>query len=558
MTACRYRCFFGAAVIGAALGTIVALRSFAEGSGAPIRFEYLPINFVLENGAASVKHVPETMAGGVAVFDYNNDGKPDIFFTNGAQMPGLDKTSEKYWNRLFRNDGNGRFTDVTKSAGLAGSGYDTGAAVADYDNDGFEDLFVAGVHQYTLYHNNGDGTFTDVTKQAGLSADDPEYGPLWGVGGAWLDYNGDGKLDLFIANYLRWDAKTEPECPDYCNPGYYKGTPNRLYRNDGHGHFTDVSLESGIRVHVGKAMSAAVADFDLDGRPDIFVPNDKLENFLFHNEGQGKFREMALEAGVSLPFYGELISGMGSDFRDLNNDGFPDIFLAALQNESFPLFRNTGKGYFVDVSNPSGLASLAETISGYGVGAYDFDNDGWKDLFVACGHVQSIPLSKSMKIDEPNAVFHNLANGRWALLVDEAGFHAAPPKRHRGAAFGDLDGDGRIDIIVSALNASAEIWLNRSPAANHWLDLQLTGTTSNRDAIGATVMIETSSGKQYNHVTSAVGYASSSAGPVHFGLGKDHMAKLVEIRWPNGQIQQLQDVKGDRAIKIEQEITRRP
>ncbi|MGA2185931.1 MAG: CRTAC1 family protein [Bryobacteraceae bacterium] len=498
----------------------------------------------------STKHVPETMAGGVAVFDYNNDGRPDIFFTNGAEMPGLRKTSKKYWNRLFRNDGNGQFTDVTESAGLAGTGYDTGVAVADYDNDGFEDLFVTGVHRYTLYHNNGDGTFTDVTEQAGLTANDPKYGFLWGVGSAWLDYDGDGKLDLFVVNYLRWDPGTEPACPDYCHPGYYKGTPNRLYRNDGHGHFTDVSEQSGIRAHVGKGMAAAVADFDQDGRPDIFVTNDKLEHFLFHNEGNGKFREMALEAGVSLPFYGEPISGMGADFRDVDNDGLPDIFLAALQNESFPLFRNTGKGYFLDSAPASGLASLANPMSGFAVGIYDFDNDGWKDLFVACGHVQSTPLSREMKINEPNAVFRNLANGKWASLVEEAGFTTVPPARHRGAAFGDFDGDGRMDIVVTALGAPAEIWMNRSPNANHWLDVDLTGITSNRDGIGATITVTTPGGKQVNLKTSAVGYASSSAGPVHFGLGKYGTVSLLEVRWPSGRLQQFTHVQADRVMKV--------
>jgi hypothetical protein len=349
---------------------------------------------------------------------------------------------------------------------------------------------------------------------------------------------------------LRWDPGTEPACPDYCHPGYYKGTPNRLYRNDGHGHFTDVSEQSGIRAHVGKGMAAAVADFDQDGRPDIFVTNDKLEHFLFHNEGNGKFREMALEAGVSLPFYGEPISGMGADFRDVDNDGLPDIFLAALQNESFPLFRNTGKGYFLDSAPASGLASLANPMSGFAVGIYDFDNDGWKDLFVACGHVQSTPLSREMKINEPNAVFRNLANGKWASLVEEAGFTTVPPARHRGAAFGDFDGDGRMDIVVTALGAPAEIWMNRSPNANHWLDVDLTGITSNRDGIGATITVTTPGGKQVNLKTSAVGYASSSAGPVHFGLGKYGTVSLLEVRWPSGRLQQFTHVQADRVMKV--------
>lgn len=538
-----------------ALALLAGVCSFAGEPGGAIRFVYRPVPFTVDNCETPARYVPESMAGGVAVFDYNNDGKPDIFFTNGAQMPGLDKTERKYWNRLFRNDGNGHFTDVTQAAGVAGIGYDTGAAVADYDNDGFKDLFVAGVYHYTLYHNNGDGTLRDVTAQAGVSARDPVYGPLWGVGGAWLDYNRDGNLDLFVVNYLRWDPKNEPACPDYCHPGYYKGSPNRLYRNDGHGRFTDVSAAAGIRAQAGKGMAAAVADYDGDGRPDIFVTNDKLENFLFHNEARGKFRDVALEAGVALPFHGEYVSGMGADFRDVDNDGLPDIFFVALQNESFPFFRNTRTHYFKDITPQSGLAVLPNAMSGYSPGIYDFDNDGWKDLFVSCGHVQSQRLSGALNIDQHNAVFRNPGGGKWSALVEEAGLAEQPPKRHRGAAFGDFDGDGRVDVVVTALNAPAEIWLNRSPQPNHWLDLELTGTMSNRDAIGAAVTIVTDSGRQYNHVSSAVGYASSSAGPVHFGLGGDQTAKSVEIRWPSGRIQQLHEVKGDRIVKIREEST---
>jgi hypothetical protein len=525
-----------------------ALSSTPEGGASRIRFEFKPAHFTLENCETAAKTAPETMAGGVAVFDYNNDGRPDIFFTNGADIPSLRKTAKKYSNRLFRNDGNGRFTDVTESAGVQGTGYDTGVAVADYDNDGYKDLFVAGVHRYTLYHNNGDGTFTDVTAQSGLSAEDRQYGPLWGVGAAWFDYNGDGKLDLFVVNYLRWDPKKEPKCPDYCHPNYYESAPNRLYRNDGNGHFTDVSAESGIRAYPGKGMSASVAD--LDGRLAVFVPNDKQMNYLFRDNGKGRFKDMAVEYGVALPSHGMFVSGMGSDFRDIDNDGRPDIFLVALQNETFPLFRNSGKRFFEDVAPSNGLAQLANEMSGYSPGIVDFDNDGWKDLFVSCGHVQATPLSRSMRIELPNVVFRNLANGRWGALVEEAGFAAQPARRHRGAAFGDFDGDGRVDIVVTALGAPAEIWMNRSPAANHWLDVELEGTRSNRDGIGATVAVITASGAQFNHMTTAVGYASSSAGPVHFGLGNDRTVKLLEVRWPGGRVQRLTDVPADRVLKV--------
>jgi len=541
---------FRVAVIAGSAALVVALASGLAGGGAAIWFEYRPIPFTLENCETSAKTVPEPMAGGVAVFDFNNDGRPDIFFTNGAEIPSLRKNSAKYSNRLFRNDGNGRFTDVTEFAGLRGTGYDTGVAVGDYDNDGFKDLFVAGVHRYTLYHNNGDGTFTDVTERAGISAADATFGPLWGVGGAWFDYNGDGKLDIFVVNYLRWDPKKEPRCPDYCHPNYYEGTPNRLYRNDGNGHFTDVSAESGIREYIGKGMSASLADMEDDGKLAIFVTNDKQMNYLFRDSGKGRFRDVAVEYGVPLPSYGMPVSGMGSDFRDVDNDGRPDIFFVALQNEGFPLFHNTGKRFFEEASVTNGLAQLANNMSGYSPAIVDFDNDGWKDLFVSCGHVQSVPLSRSMKIDLPNVVFRNRADGHWDALVDAAGFGSQPARRHRGAAFGDFDGDGRVDLVVTGLGAPAEIWMNRSPAANHWLDVELVGSTSNRDGIGAALMVVTASGRQFNHMTTAVGYASSSAGPVHFGIGRERTVKLLEVRWPGGKVQRIANLPADQVLKV--------
>jgi hypothetical protein len=305
------------------------------GTSPPIQFSYQPIPFHLENDETPDRHVPAAMAGGVAILDYNQDGRPDIFFTNGANLATLTKDSPKYSNRLFRNDGNGKFTDVTKEAGLTGAGYDVGVAVGDYDNDGYPDIFVAGVHRNTLYHNNGDGTFTDVTEKAGLSHADPEYGPPWAVGAAWVDVNNDGRLDLFVVNYLQWDYSSEPRCnlqntPHYCHPKMYKGLPNQLFINNGDGTFTDVSAPSGIRASVGKGMGVGVADYDQDGRPDLFVTNDGYYNFLFHNLGGGRFEEAAFKAGVALVDNGGFVSGMGVDFRDFDNDGYPDIVFAAL------------------------------------------------------------------------------------------------------------------------------------------------------------------------------------------------------------------------------------
>ncbi|HEY1800287.1 MAG TPA: CRTAC1 family protein [Terriglobales bacterium] len=524
----------------------------------PIQFELKKINFRLENSETAAKNAPETMPGGVAVFDYNGDGRPDIFFTNGANIATLKKDSPKYRNRLFRNDGNGVFTDVTDAAGLAGTGYDMGVAVGDYDNDGHPDLFVAGLHHSTLYHNNGDGTFTDVTVKSGLDASlnrpDPEYGPLWAITAVWVDVNNDGLLDLFVVNYLQWTYTDKPFCGtiktnDYCSPKFYKGSPNQLFLNNGDGTFRDVSKEWGIREHVGKGMGVGMADYDLDGKPDLFVTNDASYNSLFHNLGN-KFEEVAFDTGVALTEEGNFISGMGLDFRDINNDGYPDIGFVALNQQTFPIFEGQGKSGFKDVTTESGMQDLSRAMSGFGAGFYDFDNDGWKDLFVSRGNVESIP-TPNQPVNQYNTVFHSLgASGKWAALTEQAGLTASPAARHRGCAFGDLDGDGRVDVVVTALGADAEIWMNRSENSGHWLDIALRGTKSNRDGIGARIKVVSKSGTQYNHMTTSVGYASSSDGPVHFGLGTDAEAETVEIHWPSGIVQTLHHVAAGQILHV--------
>jgi enediyne biosynthesis protein E4 len=529
-------------------------------SGSGIRFELQTLPATLENDQTPSYNAPETMAGGVAIFDYNRDGRPDVFLTNGANIATLKKDSPKYRNHLFRNDGNGRFTDVTSSAGLAGTGYDIGVAVADYDNDGYPDIFVPGVHRNTLYHNNGDGTFTDVTAKAGLDRfNDPQFGPLWSVAAAWVDVNNDGLLDLFVVNYLQWQYDSKPLCAvngiaDYCHPRYYKGSPNQLFLNKGDGTFQDVSESWGIRAQVGKGMGVGVADYDLDGRPDLFVTNDGAYNFLFHNLGD-KFEEVAFPAGVALPEDGQFVSGMGLDFRDYNNDGLPDILFAALPKQTFPLFQNTGKGDFHEVTSPTGLRSVTLPMAGFGAGFVDFDNDGWKDIFVSRGHVASRP-QPGQEVDQPNTVFRNVgAAGKWTALTGEAGFDASPPARHRGCAFGDLDQDGRVDIVVTALSRRPEIWMNRTSPSGHWLDIALEGTRSNRDGIGTRIKLTTRSGVQYNHMTTSLGYASSSDGPVHFGLGPNTAADSIEIHWPSGIVQILRNVPAGRILKIKEPAT---
>ena len=546
---------FSILVILATTGiAIQSLRSDEPMKG-PIHFLFQPIAFSLDSCETPQRHAPETMAGGVAVFDYDNDGNLDIFFTNGADITTLRKDSPKYSNHLFHNNGDGTFTDVTEKAGLAGTGYDVGVAIGDYDNDGYEDIFVSGVYRNTLYHNNGDGTFTDVTEKAGLAQPDKEYGPLWSVGAAWVDVNNDGLLDLFVVNYLKWDGSKEPPCsfegkPEYCHPKYYKDTPNQLFLNKGNGKFVDVSAASGIRAHPGKGMGVGVADYDGDGLPDIFVSNDKLFNFLFHNKGNGRFEEVAFEAGVALPEHGNLISGMGVDFRDLNNDGLPDISLVALDTETFPLYQNNGKGAFTEVTAKSGMALLSNPMSGYSPNIADFDNDGWKDIFVSRGDVQSPAMADRRHIDQPNTVFRNMTGGKWVALTEEAGFTAQPPRRHRGSAYGDFNHDGKLDLVVTALSAPAEIWINDSPGENHWLELKLQGTKSNRDGIGAKIRITAGGQTQYTHYTTASGYASSSAGPVHFGLGAAKVVDEIEIRWPSGTLQTFKNVQADRILHV--------
>ncbi|MFZ0959420.1 MAG: CRTAC1 family protein [Terriglobia bacterium] len=546
---------WAAAVLLAALG----LAASTQPTKIPIHFVYRPIAFQLDSCETPERHAPETMAGGVAVFDYNNDGHLDIFFTNGADIRTLKKTSAKYSDRLFENDGKGNFQDVTEKAGLAGTGFDNAVAIGDYDNDGYEDVFVGGVHGNHLYHNNGNGTFTDVTAKAGLNQPDSQYGPLWTVGAAWVDVNNDGLLDLFVVNYMAWDINTERPCEaspgvyDYCHPKFYKPTPNQLFLNNGDGTFRDISAESGIRAHPGKGMGVGVADYDLDGLMDIFVTNDKMYNSFFHNLGGGKFEEMAFPAGLALAANGQFISGMGVDFRDIDNDGYPDIAFAALDNETFPLFRNLGTGSFEDITERSGMTRQSVPMAGYSPTIADFDNDGWKDIFITRGHVESLAYTRS-QVAQPNTVFRNQGGSTFRALTAEAGLTAQPPSRHRGSAVGDLNGDGRLDVVVSALSAPAEIWINDSPGGNHWLEFKLEGTKSNRDGIGARIKVVAGGLTQYNHVCFTVGYASSSAGPTHFGLGANKAADRVEIRWPSGITQELKNVPADQIVKVKEPL----
>jgi hypothetical protein len=543
------------------IALIVLLAGTPAGVSGQIRFEEIAgksgLRFELHNGAVGEFHQPELMLGGLAVLDYNNDGCMDVFFTNGAAMPSLKKTGPQFFNRLFRNNCDGTFTDVTEKAGVAGEGYSMGVAVADYDNDGYADIFVTGVNRNILYHNRGDGTFEDVTEKAHLSGIDAHYGKLWSIAAAWVDVDNDGWLDLVVSNYVQWDPKVEPKCgtarkPLYCHPSAYHDTPNQLFRNNHDGTFTDITVSSGLGTQFGKGMGVAVADYDGDGLMDIFVANDSVPNFLFHNLGRGKFEEVGMLSGVALDDNGRPVASMGADFRDFDNDGRPDVVFTAMMGDTYPLFRNTGRlPVFEDYTARTGLAVATRALTGWGVGLYDFDNDGFKDVFTANAHFPALEESLGREVTLTNSVFRSQGGARFEDVSKTAGPDFQIAGQYRGAAFADFDNDGRLDVVVSNVDGAARLFHNVTADTGHWLALKLRGTRSNRDGIGATLGVELPTGRKlYNHCTTSVGYASSSEPLVRFGLGKETVAKVVEIRWPSGKVQELHDVKADQVVIV--------
>ena len=533
----------------AALYLCAATVCLSAPSSTPVFRLTLPkgLDFTLQNSPTSLKYLIETMPGGVALLDYNNDGLLDIFLVNGGRISAgrptnFDRQDPRYWNRLYRQNRDGTFTDVTKEAGLGNAGdenYGMGVAVGDYDNDGYPDIYVTNFGKNILYHNSGDGTFTDVTAKAGVSAGG------WSASAGFFDYDNDGKLDLFVTRYLDWDMKRNKICGaavrQYCPPGEFPPVSSILYHNRGDGTFEDVSAKSGIVEKKGHGLGVAFADYDGDGFTDIFVANDVVEQFLFHNNGDGTFTEQGLDAGVALTADGKQLSGMGVVFQDYDNDGRPDIVVTELPHQPQTVFHNEGHGMFSDQSLHTGLGILSGTTSGWGVGLEDFDNDGWKDLFIVQGHVMDNveKLDSSLHYLEPPLLALN-HNGRF----EPADVGSTTPIAGRGAAFGDLNNDGWIDVIATTLGGRPKVFVNNGGKL-HWLTITLRGTHSNRDGFGARLQVN----GQTRFATAAGSYLSSNDKRLHFGLGSAETAK-IEVVWPSGIHQTVNNIHCDQFIEI--------
>ena len=517
------------------------------------------IAFVHKNSATSNKYLIETMGGGVALLDYDNDGRLDVFLTNGAKiddpMPDgrlPDKSDPVYWNRLYQQTSSGTFVDVTQKAGLSGAlqnAYGMGIAVGDYDNDGFEDVYVTNYGGNTLYRNNGDGTFKDVTERAGVRAGG------WSTSAGFFDYDNDGKLDLFVARYVDWSFSKNRYCGEkkegyraYCHPDNFEPVTNILYRNQGDGTFADVSSKSRLDASSGKGLGVAFADYDDDGFVDVYVANDSVQSFLFHNNGNGTFEEVGLLAGVGFTEDGKTFAGMGVDFSDYDNDGRPDVFVTDLSNERYRLFRHSGAGGFRDVSDATGVGGATLPFSGWSTRFVDYDNDGWKDIFVAQGHVMDTieKTAPNLKYLQPPLLLRN-ESARFVRVA--AGDVFQQEWAGRGAAFGDLDNDGDIDVVLSNVGQNAVVLRNEGGNQNRWLQIRTVGTKSNRDGIGCRVKVSTASGPtQYFTVSTAAGYLSASDKRLTVGLGREPVATLVEIRWPSGVVQRFENVKAGQTL----------
>ncbi len=529
-------------IASSANGALVQFVDVAQQAG---------LTFKHESGASPDKLMVETFGSGVAWLDYDNDGWLDLFFTNGAN---LKEGKPSPGNALWRNTGKGAFVDMTKQAGVAGNGgFGTGVAVGDYDNDGDLDLYVTGYNANILYHNNGNGTFADATAKAGVK------GGGWSSSAGFFDYDRDGDLDLYVVRYLDYDLKENPHCGyqkegyrQYCDPRNFDGVPDLLYRNNGDGTFADVSKKAGIANPAGKGLGVAFADFDRDGWPDIYVANDTVRNFLYRNNGDGTFIDLAYSAGVGYDVNGKARAGMGVEFTDFDGDGLPDIFVTNFSEEFNGLYRNLGDSSFEDVAEQRGLGSSFLPL-GFGAKLFDYDNDGWTDIFVTNGHVtDNIHLyNPRLSWQQTDLLYHN-EKGRFRDVSAESGPAFRIKHVGRGAATGDFDNDGDLDIVVSNCGQQPILMRNDGGNRNHWIAVKARGRQSNRFGVGAKVSVETEGRKQVKEISAAGSYLSSSDLRLYFGLGGERKVKRLEIIWPGGGKQTLTGVAADQTLLLEE------
>jgi enediyne biosynthesis protein E4 len=533
------------AVLAAPDAGSVTFRDVTQTSG---------ILFVHNNGAFGKKFLPETMGPGVAFIDYDNDGWPDIFLVNAMDWPG--HVHKRSTPKLYHNNHDGTFTDVTHKAGLDVEMFGMGVAVGDYDNDGYDDLFVTSYGQSHLFHNNGNGTFTDVTQRVGLQ------GPKeFSTSAAWVDYDKDGHLDLVVGNYVQWSPETDLYCTldgkskSYCTPESYKGTSVRLWHNHGNGTFEDVTQKAGLGDPTSKTLGIAVLDYDNDGWPDLLFSNDTQPNKLYRNNGNGTFTEKAVVAGIAFSEDGVARAGMGVDAADYDHTGFPSLLITNFANQMLSLYHNEGKGLFVDEAPRSEIGRASLLTLGFGCFFFDYDLDGWPDVLVANGHIDKDiqRVQANVKFAMPPHLFRNVGNGKFEEVTKSAGQAFASPRVGRGAAYADINNDGRLDLLLSTNGGPAYLFRNEAlgtAASNKSLRIKLTGTKSNRDGIGATVKLTTGGETQSQMLRSGSSYLSASELVLTFGLAHNVKADTIEIRWPSGQIDRLLNATAGQTVTV--------